>query len=449
MNNLKVGFGRVQITPPLGIYVDGYFIKRYAEKILDDLYANAVAFDVDGKRAVVVAADVLNIKNDGNLHIREYISSVTGLDKNAIFLHCTHTHTGPIIKEDHERELEQNYFKMFMHKICDAVVIALADVKPARLGFALSNAPRISFGRRFRMKDGTVRTNPGVNNPDILEPIGEVDERVAVIRIDREGADSIAIINFATHPDTIGGSVISADWPGFVRSTFEGAVDNVKCLFLNGAQGDINHINAFPRPGEENGLHKDFDDVDRGYDHAIHMGRVVAGAALMVYGKVNYVDVDSLSYANNIARVPGNIPDPSEIPLAEKYYALHEAGKDDEIPYKAMMLTTMLARFSRIIRMQNGPEYFEIPVTALKIGRLAFVGIAGEPFTGVGMALKEYNDGYDMVVPCCLINGSKGYFPMMDSYTEGGYEAESSSFKAGVAELIIEAGKQLLRELKK
>ena len=51
MNNLKVGFGRVQITPPLGIYVDGYFIKRYAEKILDDLYANVVAFDVDGKRA--------------------------------------------------------------------------------------------------------------------------------------------------------------------------------------------------------------------------------------------------------------------------------------------------------------------------------------------------------------------------------------------------------------
>ena len=36
------------------------------------------------------------------------------------------------------------------------------------------------------MKDGKVRTNPGVGNPDILHPIGDVDERVNVLRFDRE-----------------------------------------------------------------------------------------------------------------------------------------------------------------------------------------------------------------------------------------------------------------------
>ena len=54
-----------------------------------------------------------------------------------------------------------------------------------------------------------------------------------------------------------------------------------------------------------------------------------------------------------------------------------------------------------------------------------------------------------MILPCCLTNGSEGYFPMQDSYDEGGYEARSSRFKAGVAEFIIKEGKELLGSLDK
>jgi hypothetical protein len=37
---------------------------------------------------------------------------------------------------------------------------------------------------------------------------------------------------------------------------------------------------------------------------------------------------------------------------------------------------------------------------------------------------------------------------MTDAYVEGGYEARSSRFSAGVAELMIEEGRKLLAELK-
>ena len=67
---------------------------------------------------------------------------------------------------------------------------------------------------------------------------------------------------------------------------------------------------------------------------------------------------------------------------------------------------------------------------------------------GIGRALKEAT-GYDLVIPCCLTNGSEGYFPMEDAYAEGGYEARSSSFKAGVAEFLIEEGINLLNDLHK
>ena len=54
-----------------------------------------------------------------------------------------------------------------------------------------------------------------------------------------------------------------------------------------------------------------------------------------------------------------------------------------------------------------------------------------------------------MIMPCALTNGSEGYYPMQEAYDEGGYEARSSSFKAGVAELLIDEGKKLLREINK
>jgi hypothetical protein len=76
------------------------------------------------------------------------------------------------------------------------------------------------------------------------------------------------------------------------------------------------------------------------------------------------------------------------------------------------------------------------------------VGIPGEPFTGVGRGLKEAPD-WDLILPTCNTNAKEGYFPMLECYEEGGYEAGSSNFKAGVAELIIHAGLGLLEDLRK
>ena len=38
---------------------------------------------------------------------------------------------------------------------------------------------------------------------------------------------------------------------------------------------------------------------------------------------------------------------------------------------------------------------------------------------------------------------------MQEAYDEGGYESQSSFFKAGVAEFLIEEGAKLLNDLKK
>ena len=100
-----------------------------------------------------------------------------------------------------------------------------------------------------------------------------------------------------------------------------------------------------------------------------------------------------------------------------------------------------------MVRLEHGPASFPMYLTGIAIGSIAIAGIPGEPFTGIGKALKEAS-GWDLVLPMCLVNGSQGYFPMKEAYDEGGYEARSSNFKAGVAELIIQEGTALLDSLR-
>ena len=161
---------------------------------------------------------------------------------------------------------------------------------------------------------------------------------------------------------------------------------------------------------------------------------------------INYVDVDEIKYLHNVIKIPSNIPNPEDLPLAHKYKELHDAGRDDEIPYDAMELTTVVAEAARMCRLENGPEFFELDLSGIKLGGVALIGIPGEPFTDVGVGIKD-TAGWELIMPCALVNGYVGYFPMKSAYDEGGYEARSSSFKSGVAERIIEGGKALLEKL--
>ena len=448
MSTLRAGFGRTNITPPMGISISGYYIPRNADGVLDDLEATALAVELDGKAVILISLDHLHIKQGLATELRGMVAKATGVEANAVFIHCTHTHTGPHLSDETDEELNKRHTEFVTTRIIDASTFAMADLKPAKMGFGIGQAPNVAFVRRFRMKDGSVRTNPGVNNPDIVHPIGDIDERVSVVRFDREGAETLVLVNFANHPDVVGGCKISADWPGLTRRTVEKAIDNTKCIFFNGAQGDINHVNVHPKAGDFNDMFIDFDDVSRGYGHAKYIARVVTGGVLQTYDKVEYVDVNDIDFIIKRIELPSQMPTPEELPEAIRINDLHVAGRDSELPYEGMMLTTVVADAARKIRLMNGPETFGMPLSGIKIGPVALIGVPGEPFNGIGKAIKD-TEGYGLIIPCCLTNGGEGYFPMQDAYDEGGYEARSSYFKAGVAEHLITEAKAMLGEMEK
>ena len=449
-DNFRVGFARVDITPPLGTPIVGYFEERRAKGVLDSLEANAVAFSDGECTAVVVAADLLGIEGgEFNAALRRRIAESAGIKDDAVYIHCTHTHTGPGAgKADKGRtgifDGTDFYNEFLATRLADVARFAVDDLSPASLAVGQAEAKRISFLRRYRMKDGSIRTNPGVNNPDILGPVGELDEVVRILRIRREGTGDIAVLNFATHPDVVGGEMVSGDWPAFARRTFERVEPGSRCILLNGAQGDVNHVCTDPRPGEREGLHPDFDDVDRGYEHSRHMGRVVAAAALSVWGKCEPVAAGPLRFGVRLISVPAQRPVDEDLPKAREYVRLHREGRDAEIPFAGMALTTVVAEAERMLLLENGPDSFALPLSVLALGdSVVFAGIPGEPFTDIGRAVRG-SSPYKMTFCTCLTNGSCGYFPVASAYDEGGYEARSSVFASSVASAIVSGLKEML-----
>ena len=94
-NKLLAGFGRVNITPPLGIGLAGYFRPRIADGILDELETNALALKADNDEIMLISIDNIGFENAVMKKIRESVSERTGIPEEAVFVHCTHPHTGP------------------------------------------------------------------------------------------------------------------------------------------------------------------------------------------------------------------------------------------------------------------------------------------------------------------------------------------------------------------
>ena len=444
---MKSGFSKICINPPYGEPIVGYYEKRYVKGILDDLFVRAVAFDDGETKAVVIALDLCILAQEYYDAFKHTIVASTGVNQDAIFINCSHTHTGPLVGKDFgsgEKSTDA-YDEFLLSCVRDAAVYAIDDLRETIVEVAEAQAKNVSFIRRFRMKDGYVATNPGVKNPNIDHALGTPNETVKLIKLLREGADDLFIVNFGTHPDSVGGEYISADYMGYVCEILENAVPHTKCMFLQGAQGDVNHVNVNPTEGESAITSIDFDGVPRGIKHAEHMGRVIAGAVLSVCSIAEKVNADKISYASSVVYLPSN-QENSRLEEAEKIYSLYEAGRANELPFKKMELTTAVAEAKRILNLKNGPEAFPFVLSAIKIGELVFAGVGGEPFTDIGNRIKADSPVAHTVL-CCLTNSAGGYIPTSKAYAEGGYEARGTVLKVGGDDILVEGMHRLLSEL--
>ena len=85
MNKLRVGFATVNINPPLGIGIDGYYVPRFAKGVLDDLEVEALVLTMEEKRIALLCIDVLGVDDPIVERYAEMIEAKTGIPKDNVF----------------------------------------------------------------------------------------------------------------------------------------------------------------------------------------------------------------------------------------------------------------------------------------------------------------------------------------------------------------------------
>src|SRR5215213_3807653 len=248
---LKVGAAAVVITPPAGTPLAGYYSERGSKTVLDDIYAKAIVLELGDTKAALVVCDLISLPRHTVTEARRQVEAATGIPAAHVMLSATHTHTGPVLNRESAldelvgatSDLGRRYTEKLPELIAKSVTEANKKLAPARASAALVKEEGVSFNRRFHMRDGTVSWNPAKRNPDIVRPAGPIDPDVGVVYFDTpKNAPVATYVNFAMHPDTVGGEGVSADYPGVLAKLLgEYRGPDMVTVFANGCCGNINH----------------------------------------------------------------------------------------------------------------------------------------------------------------------------------------------------------------
>ena len=438
MEQMKAGFSRVKITPWLGAEISGYYERRFADAVLDELYIHGVCFEARGKKGILLVCDTCGCYSDDNATLwQKTASEELGGPEECAFICHTHTHTGPQFDSGRIKG-DPKYIQFFTDCIRQATREALADLKPVKEVRGHEDVTYgMTFVRRVKKKDGRYQTWAKNPDPDIECMASEADQTMRLVRIIREDAPEIDLVNFQCHPDMIGGSALSSDFPGAFRREFRKDFPENLPVFINGAEGQMTFYDY---------MHGTTGKT-KSYARALKFGRDIADYAKEFMKVAKPIEGPiTVSFDKGIAHCATK-RDASRIPEALRLIELHEAGKDTEInPSRGIVLGLVAEAYNLRELEQKQLDFVDLPVYVLTVGGLAFAGIPGEPFCEIGQIIRERSP-FPMTMVACQTFRSYGYYPDAIAFDQDGYEPRNSRLSKGVGEKLEDAAISMLGTL--
>jgi hypothetical protein len=477
---LLLSVRKVDITPRGSVSLLGYFNRRISTGVRDPLQCRIARLSLEGEEGsdlFFIVIDTCYILKEDADRIKTGIEKRTGVPPARVMISATHTHTAPALADFFETEMEREYLAEMEEKILDAVS-ETGEGSRVEMRVARLTHPALSYNRRWYMKDGRVVTNPPKRSPLRDRPEGPADREVRVVlffvdpggtgtagdsgsgvveRVGNTGGEYPAhgvpaalFVNVSNHADTVGGTLVSADWPGFLERfvnrelerRFPGTPRDIPVFTLLAPQGNVNHFD-FENPR-----------CQTGYAEAERLGGAYADVVIEAIPRAKKVGVKTLGSCSREPRIsPAEIGE-AELErarsiLAEEARPGKEGGDltSEDIFRGDPRVERLFAR--RLLEFQRArPASYRVPLQALEAGPAVFCGIPGEPFVEIGLALEALDDGR-FIVPVALANGYFGYIPLEEAFDRGGYEVRpggSVLLSRGAAGVILEEIKKMLKE---
>jgi len=446
-DTLEVGFSQAVITPKRGLPLAGYFNPRPNEGVLDDLYVKCVLFRSGQTVGGFVTLDTCMIEAETAENILRRLKRAGFRHGDGLIISAIHTHTAPYMSAKNKKLTDPVYLETLEKKTAEVVLTAEQNFAPSSLRLGSVNNNPFAYNRRYWMKDGKVMTNPGKLNPDIVKPEGPVDRDIGVLEVEQNGRAVAVIANIVNHNDTIGLSLVSADWPGRLARTVQNGLGyDVFVMTLVGCSGNINHFDTSTDANQTQ------------YAEACRIGKGYGEIVLGQLKKLEPLKTGTLSVASQDFAIPFRVLPEKMIGDAKEILARVPAratkgdqtseglakGDDQVVRYFAEQVVAYPSSF------KGEERIFKVVTLAFGDG-FAVTSLPGEPFTEIGLEIKK-NSPFKNTWPVGLAMGSCGYVPLRACFGNGGYEIQpckGGSPREDTADRMVEVSLKGLRQAAK
>lgn len=439
------GTSAVDITPPMS-----HPQRRGASTgIGSPLFAKAMVFKQGNNAGAILTCDLVLIPENLSRIVREKVTEITGIPYEHISITATHTHNSPRIAIDTYARKKDNgtltqkdknsYVAQLIDSMVNAIVIAYHNLNETEIISGISRVEGIAFNRRYLMSDGTVRTNPGPLNPQIIEPAGPVDNEVhfVLFKMKKEKSFTSSLTVFACHTATKGGTDFHADYPHYIEVKLKECFgDDFISVFGIGASGNVNTTDVV-KPRSERGNVTEklgseiaksiIEDFDRAANTKVNF-RVISRIIDMPLQNISQQD---LEWARGEIEIPnldkGRLSEVRKAKIIHLDYLKHNSA----IPPSACDKPWLLPIELQVFRLSKD---------------VAIIAIPGELFVELGLEIKKRSPFANTLV-ITLANTHISYIPTKQAFSEGGYEVVNSRLGVGSGEKLVDEIVTILNEI--
>jgi neutral ceramidase len=430
---LRFRITTVDITPAESLVLAGYANRRGTSKgVHRPLCCRCLGLRQGEEALCLIVVDLLELDRSLVCRVRDEVSRAARISPDHILIHCTHTHSGPLMEED-AGHANRDYIEAWVRRTVEAACNAMAPESQ-------STCLRIEHGRAVSRISTARKLSVSQSGKPCLvpDPDGLNDPSVEVIRL-VPGPDSppVTLINFACHPVTLGGDSlwVSPDFPARAREIVE-RMWGGPTLYMTGFSGDINPmVTGLTEPKGTD----EYGDI---------LGQEILGARF-----------DSRDAESHELRVRSTI-----VTLPFRDEQITKAFIDSEVERKSREVTEFvswkddLKRWGRKVHdwIDKGMvgQGLEVELVAARIGPAVLFFSQGEVFMHYQAALRRVFP--DLPLLCVgYTGGETGYIPTIEAIRQKGYETDMayiytnqpSPLAPDVERVFLSAARQLVESV--
>lgn len=275
---LRAGAAVADMTPQVGVSMKGPIGGNgVVRTVHDPLHARCLALDDGRRRLAFCVCDATMIWEKSMERAKRLVEERIGLPPSSVLISASHSHATPRISGMADEPVDKRYYDYVERQIAEAIIRAVDNLAPAKVGWGAGSEPQFVELRRFRIEPGSNGPNPFGEYTDRawmyakpqtrLGAEGRPDPRVSVLSVRHADDRPLAVLaNYSIHYTSgFSSNAVSADfYPCFAeRMTALLGGEGIDPPFV-GIMSNGNSGNIGPARGGYEGMHQVGDALARG-----------------------------------------------------------------------------------------------------------------------------------------------------------------------------------------